>query len=258
MGILETKNTMCGKLTDEFSNISNGINLAASTINSGISTLKNTLNSFSLSPSAALDAAISDFESAVNDRLPSADSSSLQGMIDFINDCPYLSGDDILKNPSSYYNSLLKYCSSWIFDQVGAFADLFPEFSLGDTITGIMGQFTSGISGLGSGSGLTAGMGNLDKIISCVDALCPGFGSDVSKMISSANSLYGSLNMVSDPISALYGQLDLDSIYSAAGISPAKILAVNKSVNSITGMADKATSAVSTGVDAMKKISIGF
>ena len=256
MGILETRNSVCGKLTSEFDNISNGISLASGTINSSIGEITSLLNSFSLTPTNILNNAISGFISDMNSRIPSYDIGSIDDMLNMINSCNFLSGD--LSNPIVLFNSTLGSFSSFLHDVVSDLASTIPEFSLGDGISNIMNQFSSGIDALGSGTGLTSGMGNLDKIINCVNALCPGFGSDLASMISTADSLYGALGMVSNPASALYGQFDLDAVYTASGIGADKIAAVNQTLGTITGIASTATTAVSAGVDVIKSMDLGF
>ena len=65
--------------------------------------------------------------------------------------------------------------------------------------------------------------------------------------------------MISDPLSPDFGKLDTDAIYSAAGITPDKISAMNKSLGSMTTMTSDVTTTISTGVDKMKNyVNIGI
>jgi hypothetical protein len=240
MGILETRNSMCNKLISEFGSISSTISTASNAIESTISSAKSLLNGMVFSPGSILEAAILDFKLDIMGNLPSFENNSLDEIMSFINSCVFLNGT----NPISMVYGLKTSCMNGIFDKINSLADTIPEFNAGGALNNIINQF--------SGFGLTDGMKNLDSIINCVNSLCPGFSSQLSTMVAEANGLYSKLGMVSNPLSANYGTLDTDAIYSAAGLGPDKINAMTNTMDSITEMTETTYSTISSGVELMK------
>jgi hypothetical protein len=250
MGIIETKNSMCTKMVDGFDGISSSITSASNTIKSSISKATKLLDSMSSTPTAILNAAISDFESYVNGNMPSFEDASLDEIINIINQCSFFGDDSSLNNPITMVNGLVGSAQKGLLGKINEISDSIPEFKAGSMLNEIMNQFSS--MGSVGGSGLSEGMGKLDGAINCVNSLCPGFSSSVTKMVDKVNGLYSNLGMVSNPLSPDFGKLDVDAIYTSAGIGPDKISAMNNTIGSMTTMTSNVQTTISAGVDVMK------
>ena len=138
MGIIETKNSMCTKMVDEFNNISSTITSASNTIKSSINKATNLLNSMSFSPTSVLNAAIADFEGYVNGNMPSFDDSSLDGIINIINQCSLFGDDSSLSNPITMVNGLAGSAQNGLLGKINELAGSIPEFKAGSMLNEII------------------------------------------------------------------------------------------------------------------------
>lgn len=84
-----------------------------------------------------------------------------------------------------------------------------------------------GVAAMGAKS-LSHIMGQADKLISCLDGIGGAEYADItSEYTSTANDLYDKIGMVDDPVDPDYGNIDLDKIYSDAGLSSSEINNIN-------------------------------
>ena len=248
MPISSTQTAICEKMASEFDNMIGTIQGAKADMMKAISTVTDTLNSLSFSAPQDLIDAITSFGDGVDLGLPNSD--DIDEIIDMINNCNFLSNHDNFSNPISLMNSASDSVLGSIRNQIDDIAGSIPEFNAGGAILNLMNQCTPDMPGAMDISGILA---KADGIINCMSNLCGAeFASRASTMVSTVSGLYSDLGIVSNPLSANYGSLDVDAIYSAAGISPDNITAMTDSISSMADAQDAAVAAKDDVINTIK------
>lgn len=225
MAISSNTRIICNKMSSQFDAIYNPIKRASNTIQGEINDAISGLGGMVFSPDDVLNSAIRTFEDNARGLIPDISNSGIYDILNIIRQCTYLNGDSILGNARSLLNSCMKGILDGISDLTSGLLDEFDN-----------GNLLSGIQSLLSSLGIPSGILNLDKIINCVSSICgSSYTSRVNEMILYTDDLYSSLSLDSNPISPTYGQLDLSSIYSQAGLDASKIISMNKVIDSING-----------------------
>jgi hypothetical protein len=236
---------VCDKLVHTFDSTSGGLSNFSNRISREVNNNVSSLKGLSWSGSGDLTAGVGSLISQMDGRIPSSD--SVDDILDFINDCPFLSGDSVLKNPIGLVNGML----ASVYDKMGEIANSLadslslPELGVGKLLDDIMNMMDF--------SGVNISIPGLDDLISCVSASCGGeFASKISEMTDTLDELYVDFNMDSDPLSANFGNLDLDSIYNKASMTVSEKANMGTVTDALGGIKSEAQDRVSNCVETIK------
>ena len=236
---------VCDKLIHTFDNTTGGLSNFSNSISRAVSNNVSTLKGLSWSDSGDLTSGVGDLVSQMNGRIPSSD--SVNDILDFINECPFLSGDSVLKNPVGLVNGML----ASVYDKMGEIADSLadslslPELGVGKSLDDLINKMNF--------SGVNVSIPGMDNLISCVSTSCGGeFSSKISEMTDKLDDLYNDFNMDSDPLSSNFGNLDLDSIYDKASMSISEKANMGTVTNALGGIKSKAQDKISNCVETIK------
>jgi hypothetical protein len=253
MAFTELERSICNKLGFDSGGLLNGPEAAKGAVNNQLSGIKAQLSGYVPSSQAAIDAATAALISNANSIFPGDSAADVQAMIDLINSCAYLEGDDKLTNPISLAKALTDSLFGKLNDFFGDAASI-PEYLLGKLMSALDELYGNQLPG---SSALTDVLKNSDKLINCLSNLCNGeYTSQVIALTNQTQSLYNDLEMVSNPLDPNYGLLDKDKLYSDAGLIPgdiAKITSANDEVNSLKAEGQSSIDSLMGSIKTLKK-----
>ena len=204
---------------------------------SQISAIQAALRGYVASDQAVFDAALGSLYAQTATILPGDSLDDIQKVLNIINNCLYLRGNDALNNPISLTTAFIRS----MIEKISAFIDDYtylPEFLLGKLLS-LLDELYGDI--LPGSRAISEALANIDQIINCLSNFCGGeFTAQVIILTNDVETLYNDLWIVSDPLSANYGKLDKTTLFSDAGLTPteiAKVLQVNTNINSIKASA---------------------
>lgn len=245
MALTNIQGNVCDTLVNEFSTVYSLTNAAKSAVSNTLSSIVSTLTGLSFTPLATLSAAIDAFNSAASGLIPGDGEADIDDLISMISSCSYLNDNESLKNPISLVKGIVGPCHSKIDDLANDYAGSYAEFEPANGLK----QLTD----LYSDQGIKDSMSSMDKIINCVGTLCgSGYAAQLSTMTSQASGLYSGMKMISDPLSADFGKVDLSAVYSSAGLDASEITKMTNTVSAITTQKDTAVTKASSLVDKIK------
>lgn len=257
MSIASTRATICDRLSGEFDSLIQPINAAQRDIKNQITDVKTTLNNLSFSPESVVDNKIDEVENQVKEVVPEGNPEDIQETVDFINDCNFLSENELLRNPIALYNGAVNST----LDKVGQFvsdaASALPEFNAAQLIGAITDKF-SGITGLSIPDALNISdiVRSADKLINCMAGRCGvDYASRVTEMIDRLEGIYNDLNIVSDPLDTNWGEFDTQALYDLAGFDPSQINQMDKVVTSVNQTKTTALSSINNINSSLKTAS---
>lgn len=253
MSIASTRNMICDKLSSEFDIIISPLESAKRGIKNQISQVKSKLSLMEFSPAGEVSSAIFSLESDVESIVPEADTPDVDEMLDFINTCDFLKGNEILKNPIA----LLKGGIGSAIDKAGGFVDslteLLPEFDAGQLLRNILNKFSDTGLGLPGALDISNIVKLADQIINCIGNRCGmDYSTRITSMTNTLNELYTDLNIVSDPTSADWGEFDIEKIYDDVNLSAQEKLQMSGVVDSVKESQTTVTDSINNTVDATK------
>ncbi|MHA1814386.1 MAG: hypothetical protein ACTSX1_00120 [Candidatus Heimdallarchaeaceae archaeon] len=220
------------------------------------------LKNMTFSSPATLATAISDFSSDVSNVVPGTSPSDIEEIYDMIKDCSYL---DDQGDAAATVMKVINNTTKSIFDKIGSIAfDIsvtVPEFD----VSGLLDDVTSLFDGLSFPNvpdikvpnqfDLTNIMKGADKLINCLDILGQGeYNNEVTTYSATLTDLYTDLGMVSNPVDPNYGKLDIDSVYSAASLTPTQQASINATQASYKAVKDASVSSVSDALATAKSM----
>jgi len=226
MPFTATERSVCNKIVFDFDALIAPVRAGKGSIRNSTSDIQGLLNTTSFANEATINNAITSLLQDVDDNLP--DTSELNELANLINNCDYLKG---LK-PASLVASSINSAVSKIDALVNNIGTTLPEFNMGNLASSINDLLFGNIPGADQISSL---LQKADNLIECLSAYCGGeYPSQVSDFTQTTNELYDDLNIVSSPVSPMYGQYDMQSLYNQAGVSSedqAKVTSVIDSVD---------------------------
>lgn len=253
MAFTELERSICNKMGFDSGGILNGPEEAKGAVRNRLSGIRAQLSSYVPSSQAAIDAASSALQNNANSIFPGDSAADVQAMLDLINDCAYLQGDDKLTNPIS----LSKALTDSLFNKLdGYFDDVssVPEYLIGKLMSFLEELYGNQLPG---SNALTDSLKNSDRLINCLSNLCNGeYTSEVISLTNQTENLYNDLEIVSNPLDANYGLLNKDQLYSDAGLIPgdiAKIGSVNDEVNSLKAQGKSSITSLMDSVKTLRK-----
>lgn len=251
MSISSTRETICKKISEDFDALLQPAKSTQAVTKRQISDAKTQLKNASFSSDTAINNAIGDLDNEVKGAIPSGDSDDLDEITDFISSCDYLKDNSLLNNPIALLNGATKS----VIDDVKGFVDdissSVPEFGIGQLISEVQDKLSGLVEGfkLPGSLDLTTILQTADKLINCVVSRCgPNYSSRVSQMIDDLQGIYDDLQIDDDPLSSTWGQLDVQQIYSDAGISATNIAKMDKVVDAV----NKSKSDAFGGISSLK------
>ena len=97
-------------------------------------------------------------------------------------------------------------------------------------------------------------MGQADRLIECLDSIGGAeYADQATEYIDTTNGLYDKLNMIDDPLDSNYGKLNLNKIYSDAGLSTVEINKINNVKYAINKAKDNTGRSVYASVSKLKE-----
>jgi hypothetical protein len=254
MTIASTRKMLCEKLTDQFNSLIAPAQEQAAIVKRQIAEIKTQLANLTFSPEIDIDDAINDIEQDVNDAIPGTAEEDVQEILDFIEGCEFLQNDDTLSNPISLTKSAIASSFNTVENIIDTYTT-FPEFGVGDIIGKVLDKFGPSSLELPDNFSLTDIMKQADRLINCLADRC---GSDYSTIVSDyiniLNDLYEDLGMDPNPLSNTWGELDLTSIYSDAGLNPSQILQIDKVKDSVQSAKSTSVNAINGSVNSIKNV----
>lgn len=246
MALSSTQIAMANQLVQKFSTISGPVDAAKGGIKSLTRTLTTQLSTASFSSLVDIESEMDSLFTQVNGILPGTDLSAMEDLKNFIDNCSFFGSS---ANPvSTIYGT-----RDGIFDQVDDFitnsGSTYPEFTLAN-IADSINKLLNGV-GFPGGNNISELLGSADELINCLSGI-PGYEPQVIAFENEIADLYSEMDIVSDPLSSLYGQLDYSTIYSNAGIDPSAITNMQYTIGRITTLKSNALSSVAASADAAK------
>jgi len=221
---------------------------------SQISAIQAALRGYVASDQAVIDAALGSLYAQTATILPGDSLDDIQKVLNIINNCLYLRGNDALNNPISLTTAFIRS----MIEKISAFIDDYtylPEFLLGKLLS-LLDELYGDI--LPGSRAISEALANIDQIINCLSNFCGGeFTAQVIILTNDVETLYNDLWIVSDPLSANYGKLDKTTLFSDAGLTPteiAKVLQVNTNINSIKASAQTSIDNFVTSAKSYKRL----
>ena len=268
MALTKNQRMVLDKISGDFSGLVSPADSSKGAIKGRIDNATTKMKTMTFSSPSTLATAIADYSSDVSNRLPGNTESDIQEILSMIGDCDFLNGqsDDNFSTMMKVINNAVKS----IFDNIGTIAFDFsvtiPEFDAG----GLLDYVNSLFGGLSFPNfpsikipgqiDLTNIMKNADKLINCLDILGEGeYNDQVTEDTSTLTNLFDDLSMVSNPVDPNYGNLDLASIYSTAGISSPQQANMNAMQGAFRAVKEASVGSVSQALDkakSMKKLGI--
>jgi len=243
-----TERSLCNKLVIDFGGLITPINASRATVMGHASSLDSQLRSMAWSGTSAINNGIYTLNNTIDTAIPGTSITDMQALKTFLDNCAYLNG----ANPVGAILNAANGIFGLIDDTLNTLAGTVPEFGAG-RIAGLINQLLSGL-GLPGGDVLSEIFKQADRLINCLTYLCSPYDSYYNPYISTYNSqlqsLYTSMNIVSDPLDSNWGLFDYDSLYSSVGLTADQISDMNLVVdavdtvksNSMTGVMDSIAS----------------
>jgi len=251
MAFTELERSICNKLGFDTGGILNGPQQAKAAVTNQLSAIRAQLSSYIPSSQGAIDAATAALRANANSIFPGDSAADIQAMVDLINNCLYLQGDEKLSNPVALGSALL----SSLFDKLdGYFDDVssVPEYLLGKLMSALEELYGNQLPG---SNALTDALKNSDKIINCLSNLCNGeYTSQVISLTNETQSLYNDLEIVSNPLDSNYGLLDKEKLYSDAGLIPSEISKIASANDEVDSLKAQGKSSIDSLVNATKSL----
>ncbi len=254
MTIASTRNMICNKLSSQFDTLTRPAQDAVAGVKAQVSAAKAALNAMSFSPEEIINSATAQLESDVKDAVPDPNDEDVQEVIDFINQCSYLQGDELLKNPvalmKSATNSVIEGTSGLISD----LASSLPEFNVGEILGSILDKFSGfGDIKLPGALNLGAILRAADEIINCIAGRCgPSYSDRVTAMTSDLQDLFDNLTVIDDPLDPAYGEFDLEGIYDSVGLTLDEKVQMGKVTDAVQSAKTDSLNAVNASVSSIK------
>lgn len=248
MALTPTVTSLCNTLEQKFlptiSPATGGKNAYKEKLNELYTMLKTT----TASSQSAIDAGISTLQTQVDGVIPSDELSDLTDIQEFIDSCDFLSD---LSPVSTVISS-----TNGVFDKIDGFIDniaaTVPEFGIAKLVDSLNNLLKGGGTGIPGGNNIGDSLTLADKLIQCIDNLCPGF--DTSDLVTTVNNLYDYYNIVSDPLSSDYGSLDLTTVYNNNGVSTEHAAKITSVVNSVKNIKTEALASINRTASALKAL----
>lgn len=246
MALSPTQTAMANQLVQKFGTISGPVNAAKGGIKSLTRTLTTDLSTTSFSSMIDIQTEMGSLFTQVNDIIPGTDLSAMQDLKDFIDNCSFFGST---ANPAATIYGTRDGIFDQIDDLITNSGSSFPEFSLAN-IADSINKLLNG-SGFPGGNVISELLASADSLINCLSGI-PGYEAQTIAFGNEIADLYSEMNIVSNPLSSLYGQLDYSTIYANAGISPSAITNMQYTIGSITTLKSNALSSVSASANAAK------
>ena len=210
MAFTEVERSICNKLGFDTDGILAPAQQAKGAVTNQLSGIRAQLSGYVPSSQAAIDAATATLQNSADSIFPGDSAADVQKMLDLINNCAYLKGDDKLTNPTA----LAKAMTDSLFDKLNGYFDdvsSVPEYLIGKLMSALDELYGNNLPG---SNALTNALKNADKIINCLSNLCNGeYTTEVIALTNETQSLYNDLEIVSNPLDPNYGLLDKDKLY---------------------------------------------
>lgn len=253
MTIASTRNMICNKLSNQFDILIKPAQDAVGSVKAQVSAAKSALNAMEFSPEEEINNATDQLESDVSDSLPDPNDEDVQETVDFINECSYLQGDELLKNPVALMKSATNSVIETTSGLIGDLADTLPEFNVGEILGGILDKFTGFDLNLPGALNLGAILRAADEIVNCIAGRCgPDYSSRVTSMTSELQDLFTDLSAIDNPLDPNYGEFDLEGIYDSVELTLDQKAQMETVTNAVQSAKTNSLDAVNASVNSIK------
>jgi len=244
MAIIPVERSMCNKMVYDFDGLIAPVDAAKHGVRSKQNEIQSLLNNLTSSSQSAINSAISDLSSEVDDVIPTATLYDMRELERFIEECEYLNG-------MSPIAAMLGALDS-IYNKIDGFLDTIglgvPEFSIGkisSLINDLLGARGPNISDV---------LGNLDKLLNCVEMYCGGeYPDQLNNMTIAVGDAYSDLNITSNPLDPDYGLYDFNALYENASLSSVQKSQVTQVLAAVDGEKDRSETTIASAIDIYKE-----
>ncbi len=245
MSFTEIERSICNKMGYDSSGLLAPAEAGKGAVRNRLSAIRSQLNSYVASPQAVIDAATAQLRNSAGTIFPGSTENDVEKLVDLINNCTYLQTENPISTTKALIGSMFEKLDSFFGDVASV-----PEYLLGEALGALDELFNNDKP---RSSGLTDLMKDADKLINCLSTLCNGeYTSEVIALTNQTQNLYDDLGMVSDPLSANYGLLDKDTLFSDAGLTPSDITKITGANDEVNSLKDQGQQAINDLMDATK------
>jgi hypothetical protein len=246
MAFTEVERSICNKLAFDSAGLLAPAEEAKGTAINQLSSIRAQLSTYVQSPQETIDAATETLETNTESIFPGDSEDDVQAMIDLIDNCDFLDGK--LSNPVSLAKSLL----GSLFDKLNDYLDdvgSVPEYALSTAMSALDELYGNELPG---GNAIGEALKSADNLINCLSSLCNDeFITEVTDLTDQVESLYSTLGIVSDPLDANYGTLDIDTLFSDAGLTSGDIAKIEGVLDEVDSVKEQGQSSINSLVDSI-------
>jgi hypothetical protein len=244
MSIIPVERSMCNKMVYDFDGVIAPVNAAKHGMRSKTNEIQSLLNNLTSSSQSAINGAISDLSSQVDDIIPTATVYDMRELQTFIEECEYLNGMSPIAAMLGALDSIYRKIDGFL-DTIGLGV---PEFSIGkisSLINDLLGARGPSISDL---------LQNLDKLLNCVEMYCGGeYPDQLNNMSIAVGDAYSNLNITSNPLDSNYGLYDFNTLYDNASLSSTQKTQVTQVIAAVDGEKNRSETTIASAIDIYKE-----
>jgi hypothetical protein len=248
-----TERSLCNKLLNDWGGLLTPLNSANGIIGGYASSLDSQLRNMQWSGTSALLNGISTLNSVIGNAIPGSTLNDMRALKQFLDQCVYLNGN----NPLSAVLNTSKGIFNLIDDTLNSLYGTMPEFGVGK-IAGYINQLLKGL-GIPGGDMLSDIFKTADQLLNCLSQICyqydPSYyGSYITSYTNQLDSLYTSMNIVSDPLSQNWGLFDYDTLYSNVGLTQPQISDINLVIDAVDTVKETSLASVTSSITVVKDL----
>jgi hypothetical protein len=246
MSVTATTNSMCNQLIQRYYDMVAPIHKVKFKIRSELNKFETMLARMVFSASNAIDNALLNLETETKGLIPGSDIDSLREIKKFLDGCDFFGGTNAV--------AAVLGGSLGIYDQIDVYLETIPlpEFKAG-TIANAINQLMRGTGlGLPYSNNIEEALRDGERILTCLDAFCPGKVGEAQLILNDLQELYNILRIEDDPNHPNYGKVAYHSIYEAVGLDEGQILNMDRVIDGMWATKADAQQGIGNSVASIK------
>lgn len=246
MALTPMQTALCNSIEQQWAGIIGPITAARAAYLRELRQLESDLLNAIYTPQNLIDAKLDELQGEARDNMPRDDLAAMDELKTILENCDFLGA-------FSPATAVLSGTAA-VFDKINNLVDdaalTIPDFGLGKQIVGLVNKLEG--AGIPGGSTLKELFQKAEQLINCLDTVCGYAGTGkVTEKINELNALVTDYKLNDDY------ELDLDSIYTDAGMSASEKTGMSTIVDGVTGIQSDASSAIDSAVAAVKNLTKG-
>jgi len=248
-----TERSLCNKLVNDWTGLLTPLNSSRGTIGGYANSLDSQLRNMQWSGTSALLGGISTLNTVIGNAVPGSTMNDMRALKQFLDQCAYLNG----KNPLSAVLNTAKGVFNLIDDTLDSLYGTMPEFGVAK-IAGYINQLLNGL-GIPGGDVLSEIFKTADQLLNCVSQICyqyddSYYGPYITSYTSQLESLYTSMNIVSNPLSPNWGLFDYDTLYGNVGLTDEQISDIDLVIDAVDTVKSTSLASVTSSITVVKDL----